>query len=125
MTRDIRRITWYRTVLLGLLALCMAMQPVLAATGDLHELVDHPEQAALHLDGSGHHDVPASHEGEPAEFLHTLLHFAHCCAQAVSFETVTPGAHGIPDKEPLSFDVVSAPTQSLRRGTPFRPPIQA
>ncbi|MCK9490212.1 MAG: hypothetical protein M0Q42_12635 [Xanthomonadales bacterium] len=125
MSRALRHKRWFRTVLLGLLALCMMMQPVLAATGDLHELLDHPEHAALHLDGSGHHDAPQPHDGESAEILHTLLHLAHCCAQVVGFETVIPGAHGTPQNDPHAFDLASAAMHSLRRGAPFRPPIQA
>ena len=125
MTQLHRRQPWFRAVLLGLFALCMVMQPVLAATGDVHEMLDHPEQVALHLDGSGHHDAPEPHDGEPAEILHALLHVAHCCGQTVSFDTMSLGTHWAPANDARSFDVASAPMLSMRRGAPFRPPIQA
>ncbi len=125
MNRAHRRTPWFRAVLLGLLALCMVLQSVLAATGDLHELLDHPEQAAMHLDGTGHHDATGPADGDPAEFLHTLLHVAHCCGQIVSFDLVSPGGGWSPASDPLPLNVATAPTLQLRRGTPFRPPIQA
>lgn len=125
MTWARRHKRWFRAVLLGLFALCMVVQPVLAATGDLHELLDHPEQAVLHLDGTRHHDTTESPDGEPAEFLHALLHVAHCCGQVVSFDMASPGAGWtlVDGTRPLNF--APAPTLQLRRGTPFRPPIQA
>jgi len=125
MIRTHRRKPWFRAVLLGLLALCMVVQPVLAASGDLHELLDHPEQAVMHLDGTGHHDAAVSADGEPAELLHTLLHVAHCCGQVVSFDLVIPGAGWTPASDSRPFSPATAPTRQLRRGAPFRPPIQA
>lgn len=125
MIRPHGRKPWFRAALLGLFALCMVVQPVLAATGDLHELLDHPEQLALHLDGTGHHDSPGSGDGEPEEFLHTLLHVAHCCGQTVSFDTVFQGTDWAPASDPRLLNVAAAPTLQLRRGAPFRPPIRA
>lgn len=122
MIRAPRRKPWFRAALLGLLALCLAVQPALAVTGDLHELLDHPEQAALQLGGTEHHDA-AGPADEPAELLHTLLHVAHCCGQVVSFDPLIQGAGWTPtdDSRPSN----PAPVLQLRRGTPFRPPIQA
>ncbi len=60
MTRPHRRNPWFRAALLGLFALCVVVQPVLAATGDLHELLDHPEEVVPHLDRIGHQDATES-----------------------------------------------------------------
>lgn len=125
MIRVRRRKPWFRAVLLGLVALCMVLQPVLAATGDLHELFDHPEQVVMHVDGTGHHGATESGDDEPAELLHTLLHVAHCCGQTVSFDLVSPSAGWTQASDPLPLNVATAPMLQPRRGTPFRPPIQA
>jgi hypothetical protein len=125
MIRALRRKPRFRAVLLGLLALCVVLQPVLAASGDLHELLEHPEQVVMHLDGTGHHDTAGTAAGDPAEFLHTLLHVAHCCGQSVGFDLTIPGAGWTPASDSRPLNPATAPTLQLRRGTPFRPPIQA
>lgn len=120
------RLPWFRAALLGLLALCMALQPVLAAVGEFHETFAHAEQAALHLDaGADHHDTLDPEGSEPTDALHVLLHFAHCCGHPAGLNPPEAGAHWSPVHEPRPLTAVVAPTLSPQLGSPFRPPIQA
>lgn len=120
------RLPWFRAALLGLLALCMALQPVLAAAGELHEAFAHADQAAFHLEGSDDHGDASGDPGdEPADALHVLLHFAHCCGHPAGLNPPEAGAHWSPVHEPRPLTAVVAPTLAPQLGSPFRPPIQA
>jgi hypothetical protein len=124
-----------RTARLGVLllfALCLVVQPVLGALGELHENAEHAGAAAAlhqwhaqpHADAHGvvpPHGTPAEEGGA----LHLLLHFAHCCGQSVGLAVDTLVAAGmrIDAARPLP------PTAIRRLGahltSPFRPPINA
>lgn len=126
MSGRIPRTHWLRRPLLGLLALCMALQPVLAAAGDLHEAFAHADQAPLGLQGaSGHQDSDPPKGDEPAEALHVLLHFGHCCGHPASLDPPGLGAHWAPAADPRPLTTSLAPTLPPQLGAPFRPPIQA
>lgn len=129
MPRRIRHRTsrLLRASLLALFALCVVMQPVVAAWGELHEFVAHAGSA----DGHGGHSLShAEDEVVPDEDAgagapgHALLHHAHCCSQGqlavvpvslpmLSFPT------GRSPRTVASAPAVDAPSQS-----PFRPPIR-
>lgn len=120
-----RRLQWLRLLALGLFALGMALQPVLAAAGELHALAHDPggdHAHALH-DAEGEQDRLADDgpEGE-SETLHTLLHFAHCCgATAAAVPTTKPAAFASLRDSPLTAQAAIPP--QARLPAPFKPPI--
>ena len=125
-------------VLMAMLALSLALQPVLAAIGETHELSHAGAMLAeghvldQHgLEGHGHgvgadgQDHPGSPNGdEDGDSLwHAALQFAHCCGQlpvTLTFANVTV---------PMAFassvmpDAVSALRLSAPVFEPQRPPI--
>ena len=126
MTGRARHAQVLRAALLGLLALCMTLQPVLAAVGEFHEAFSHAEQAALHLDaGADHHDTIDPKGSEPTDALHVLLHFAHCCGHSASLAPPEAVGHWAPAHEPKPLTVVAAPTLPPRLDSLLRPPISA
>jgi hypothetical protein len=117
-----------RTGLMLVLALCLALQPVLGALGEMHETNDHVASAAFHLDHLTPHD--AQHVGDIERddtdgALHLLLHCAQCCGHTVGltaaeFEgpiTLLSSTQPLP---PASPQVVASHLAAA-----FRPPIQA
>lgn len=75
-----------RTLWVGLLALALTVQPMIAAIGEVHELSHTAGSAgtiAAHADnhGSAQHADQAPNESESNDAMHVLLHFAHCCSQ--------------------------------------------
>lgn len=123
-----------RVFVLGLLALGMALMPVFASLGDLHEL-GHDQSGshglathAAHHEPTGdlHNDGEADAEGEEgqgSDALHALLHFAHCCGQ----QSLNASAL-MPLLAPLasSTALLMPEEQVLPRSSalaPFRPPI--
>jgi hypothetical protein len=131
--RHRRPISLLRLCLLALLSLGLALQPLLAAVGELHELAHDPTGTHAVLDGG---DVakdgaakndPAKDAGDKSDpsSLHLLLEYAHCCGQmplsawpAVASTTVFPVIGDPPQAEP------QLPLQA-RAFIPFRPPIVA
>lgn len=123
-----------RVIVLGLLALGMALMPVLASLGELHELAHDPSGSpGLATHGEHHAAASDSHdfdeadadgaEGQGSDPLHALLHFAHCCGQqSLSGSAFMPllaqsgsiAALLMPDTQ----DVPLAPALA-----PYRPPI--
>ena len=74
------RILW-----IGLLALALMVQPMVAAIGEVHELNHVSASQGITLAHADHH-ANASHaerspERESNDAMHVLLHFAHCCSQ--------------------------------------------
>lgn len=123
--RSHRRLQWLRLLAMGLFALGMALQPVLAAAGELHALAHDPggdHAHALH-DAEGEQErLEADGPDGESETLHTLLHFAHCCgATAATVPTTRPAAFSIVRDPPL-IDQAAVPRQA-RVPTPFKPPI--
>ena len=124
MTGRARHAQVLRAALLGLLALCMTLQPVLAAVGEFHEAFSHAEQAALHLDaGTDHHDTLDPEGDEPTDTLHVVLHFAHCCGHSASLAPPEAAGQWLPAHEPKPLTVVAAPTLPPRLDSLLRPPI--
>jgi len=123
-----------RMFVLGLLALGMALMPVLASVGELHELAHDPSGShglAMHGD---HHDAADDSHNEPAadgagedgqgpDPLHALLHFAHCCGQqSLTASALMPVlAQPEPSAALLMPDAQVAPRSPAL--APFRPPI--
>ena len=76
----------FRTIWVGLLALALLVQPMVAAIGEVHELshaAGSLSAVAAHSDdhsGAQHADQ-APNEPESNDAMHVLLHFAHCCSQ--------------------------------------------
>lgn len=115
-----------RTAVLMLLALCMALQPVLAAAGELHEISEHAEAAALHLTGDGPWHDPDGGGTDPqfpGEALHLLLHYAHCCGNASGLTAARLPPVQAPAFAPPTLPGILAPAVAERPGAPFRPPI--
>ncbi|MEP6906869.1 MAG: hypothetical protein ABI858_02645 [Pseudoxanthomonas sp.] len=110
---------------LALLVLAVLVNPVLAAVGDLHESSQgsgaHAQPGEAH-DHESAADATTGGEEKGIDFLHALMHAAHCCghltailssawvAPALLFSTRVP----VPD--------FAAP-HSPPRTDPFRPPI--
>lgn len=108
-----------------MLALTMAVAPVLATAGEMHEF-EHASEAGADHHGSyedGHPDQAP--EGDPeGDALHVLAHASHCCAQAVAVLTATPllqlmdpPANAMSSPRSIRHQRVSA--------NHFRPPIVA
>lgn len=123
----VRRLHLLRAALLGLLALAMVLQPVLAAAGDIHEL-GHDGEVATAGNADHQHDtgdtVPAD-DGKQGESLHFLLHFAHCCGHAPS---ALLGGLEVVAFTPVSDALVSTPAPlPLHHALQdvLRPPIRA
>lgn len=118
--------TLLRSIALVVLVLCLVVQPVLAAWGQMHELTAHPDSMSMGNDhGAVDSDIAAS-EGQNEDVgdpIHTLAHHAHCCGQ--------PQLSLLPHLALPTFGRIStmrwvATTQTVAPShfaTPFRPPI--
>lgn len=108
---------------LVLIMLTVLVNPVLAAVGDLHESshgsVGHMPAPSDH---DPDHDGNAGTEGEDADFLHTLMHAAHCCGHlaAILSSPFPPQARQFSEVMPMPL--FAAPGTTLRTDH-FRPPI--
>ena len=124
-SRPHRRLQWLRLLALGLFALGMALQPVLAAAGELHALAHDPggdHAQALH-DAEGEQDrLEADGPDGEAATMHTLLHFSHCCGTTAAAVPVTKPAAIAIVRDPPLIDEASVPRQA-RLPAPFKPPI--
>ena len=120
----------FRTLWVGLLALALMVQPLVAAIGEVHEL-SHAAGSlgavAAHADDhSGvQHADQAPDEPESNDAMHVLLHFAHCCSQ-------TPTTLGAAQVQFLAIagsdaPLVAASPLPLQASTNdvLRPPIAA
>lgn len=123
-----------RVFVLGLLALGMALMPVLGSLGELHELAHDPSGSHVRATHGDHHAPAAdSHDGAGADTgtedgqgsdpFHALLHFAHCCGQqSLTGSTLMP-LLAQPGSSPalLMPDAQVVPRSAAL--APFRPPI--
>jgi len=123
-----------RVFVLGLLVLGIAVMPMLASLGEIHELAhDGLGSHAMATHGDHHaaaadlHDEPVTgadgEDGQGSDPLHTLLHFAHCCGQqSLAASAVMPLL-----AQPESSAALLMPdAQVVPRSpalAPFRPPI--
>lgn len=120
----------FRTVWVGLLALALMVQPLVAAIGEVHELshaAGSLSAVAAHADdhSGAHHADQAPNEPESNDAMHVLLHFAHCCSQ-------TPTTLGAAQVQLLAIagsdaPLVAASPLPLQASTNdvLRPPIAA
>ena len=90
-----------RVVVLGVLALGLAFQPVMTAAGEMHEL---------------------AHDQDGSETLHLLLDFAHCCGSAAAVLPVLDSFSTRPVAGRMGVEKASPPA-ALRLPSPFKPPI--
>ena len=123
-------------VLMAMLALGFALQPVLAAIGETHEL---SHAAAMQADGhvvdqhdhgeassgsedADHSEFPSDSDEDDSPW-HAALHFAHCCGQVPS--TLTSAHLTVPAQ--FAVAVVPQGASTLRVASsafePQRPPI--
>lgn len=115
-----------RIALALLFVLGMVAQPVLAAAGDLQELLVQADAAAAAEVHCAHDaDAPAPDQPHDEDPLHLLLHYAHCCAPAAM---AFPVVAGLPLVAPPSRAMPAQPDDRHAQaapGHPFRPPIPA
>ena len=130
MTR-LRRRRWLpllRVLVLGLFALGLVLQPVMAAVGEMHELAHDP--SGSHVHGQHADDLDAEldagdeHDEDGARTLHVLLHFAHCCGATAALVQVLEPVSSMPMDASLATAVTLMPPQP-RLSSPFKPPIFA
>lgn len=114
-----------RVFALGLLALGLVMQPVLASLGELHEIAHDPtgtHALTVHADQAADISQDEVPQEQPGSVLHALIH-AHCCAP--SSLAWLPAIDLIAG--PSSADVVLIPRPQVLSQpllpAPFRPPI--
>ena len=115
-----------RFALALLFALSVVAQPVLAAVGDMQDLVAHAG-AATSSDAHGcSHDAPAPDAPQGDEdALHLLLHYAHCCAAATAVFPALARLPAVVVARSLLLPPSDARLPQALPGHPFRPPIQA
>ncbi len=118
--------TLCRQFFLALLMLCLAVQPVIAGRGAIHEAIDHSESTITHVELHAEQwQADPTETGGETDAAHELMHHAHCCAQPqLPVSTLLQ----LPAFKPVA-SMHWAPTNAIvtdaRAATPFRPPIQA
>lgn len=113
-----------RVLVLGLFALGLVVQPVMAAAGEMHELAHDPSGMHDHLLHAEDVEAELATTGEQdgAKTLHVLLHFAHCCGATAALLTVLKPVPVKPAPDRLAI-VKTAIRLPARLATPFKPPI--
>ncbi len=115
-----------RVFVLGLFALGLVLQPVMATAGEMHELAHDPSGMhghALHADDVDAELAAAGEQGQDeARTLHLLLHFAHCCGATAPLLPVLKSIPAMPAAGRLAIAKTPIPPQ-VRVATPFKPPI--
>lgn len=114
-----------RASLLLVFAVCLAMQPVLAALGEVHESTAHAASAGPHLDHLTPHEGAQNGDAEQggAGTLHILLHHAHCCGHTVALAAVEFAAPTVVLTAVQLLPPASPHLAASHLTTPFRPPI--
>lgn len=118
-----------RAFVLGVLALCLLLRPMLESMAEVHGL-GHDDAPVLahgaetHVPGSGDM-VDHQGDGDRGDVLHALLHLAHCCGHSPA---TTPGAGVLVAAAPAADNVPT--TTALAAPAPpatslLRPPIAA
>lgn len=125
--RPHRWLPFLRILVLGLFALGLVLQPVLAAAGAMHDELAHNSPGThvhdLHADDVDAELVVAGEQDEDGTTtLHVLLHFAHCCGGAAA---TPPILDTLPAVAPTGFLTIAITPIALqaRLTSPFKPPI--
>jgi hypothetical protein len=115
-----------RVLVLGLFALALVLQPVMAAAGEMHELAHDPSGAHshVHADDGDTHSIASSMSDDSAETLHVLLDFAHCCGATPAMVPSMKSLCCLPSGGPLAISKAAMPP-ATRLPAPFKPPIFA
>ena len=115
-----------RVLVLGLFALGLVLQPVMAAVGEMHELAHDPSGTHshdLHADELDAELVAAGEQDQDgAKTLHVLLHFSHCCGATAALLPVLKPLPVMPLGGRLVIAKTPIPLQA-RLTSPFKPPI--
>lgn len=107
---------------LALIALGLALQPVLAAAGEMHELAHDPSGQHAGIGDERVAERSTASSGEDAGVLHVLLQCAHCCGSAAAMVPLlkpVPGHMGKGAVITTSSQILPA----ARLPAPFKPPI--
>lgn len=116
--------TVLRPMLTLLLALSLALQPVLSLACGLHEI----EHAAV---AQGAHAYGAANDAHPEErerdglggALHDVLHRGSCCTHAASMLTPTPRAPSFASRARVELPQVRTAIAETHPRPDLRPPI--
>lgn len=133
MLRQIRQRLPYavRAGLMLVFAMCLVVQPVLGALGEMHEAAAHAYTTltSLHQDHLVPHGDETLGQGTPhddgSSTLHLLLHFAHCCGQSMGFAVEALIAPAMRIDAARLLPPVSVRDVGAHLTSPFRPPISA
>lgn len=127
-SRPRRLLSLLRVLVLALFALGVALQPVFAAAGEMHELVHDPSGAHEHDRHADKADVEPAVAGDQdqggARTLHLLLHLAHCCGAAAALLPVVKPLPTMPAAGRLAIANTPISLQT-HLASPFKPPIFA
>lgn len=115
-----------RVIVLGLAALGLVLQPVMATVGEMHELAHDPSGMHSHDLHAEELDAELAAAGEQdqggAKTLHVLLHFAHCCGATAALLPVLEPIPPIPAPGRLAIRKAPIPP-AAHLPSPFKPPI--
>ena len=121
-----RWLPFLRVLALGLFALGLVLQPVMAAMGEMHELAHDPSGTHSHDLHADELDAELATAGEQdhggAKTLHVLLHFSHCCGATAALLPVLKPLPIMPLSGRVTFAKTPMPLQA-RLTSPFKPPI--
>ena len=124
--RPHRLLPLLRVLVLGLFALGLVLQPVLAAVGEMHELAHDPSgmhSDALQADRVDTELTAAGKQSEGGtETLHVLLDWAHCCGATAAMLPSLKLISVVPATNPLIPGESQFPPPAYLPA-PFKPPI--
>ena len=112
-----------RVLVLAMFVLGVAMQPVLASLGELHELSHDPSGNHAHAAHAGDAVAAETPDDEDPRALHVLLDFARCCGQPTAMPMSSPQMP-MPIAESVALPLgASQPPIAAPKLAPYRPPI--